>query len=112
MMGGMGGFGGGGTTAWESFTHFDSGDKESVEGTYQFFEASSKFGIENGLGTMERMYSISRRDDGYGVSKEDQEKKASSSPQPLVYEYQWKIRELLDPNHLGDAYYVTLEPDK
>jgi hypothetical protein len=110
MMGSMGGFGGGGITAWESFTHFDSGDKESVKGTHQYFEVSSNFGMENGLGAMERMYSISRRDDGYGLSKEEQEKKASAFPQPLVYEYQWKIREFLDPNHLGDAYYVTLEP--
>ncbi len=58
---------------------------------------------------MERMYAISRRDDGYGLTKEEQEKKAAASPQPLVYEYQWKIREFLDPNYTGDAYYVTLE---
>ena len=36
----------------------------------------------------------------------------SAFAQPLVFEYQWKIREFLDPNHLGDAYYVTLEPKK
>jgi hypothetical protein len=112
MMGGMGGIGGGGVTNWELFYHFDSADAKSVTDTHEYFEQSSKFGKENGLGMMERMYSISRRDDGYGRSKEDQEKRASASVQPLVYQYQWKIRELLDPNHLGDAYYVTLEPGK
>lgn len=110
MMGGMGGIGGGGLTAWENFTHFDSHDRASVTDTYTYLEASSKFGRANGLGAMERMYSISRRDDGYGLTQEEQEKKLSASIQPLVYEYQWKIREFLNPNHLGDAYYVTLEP--
>jgi hypothetical protein len=110
MMGGMGGIGGGGLTAWENFTHFDSHSKKSVEDTHEYFDHTSKFGRETGLGAMERMYSISRQDNGYATTKEDQEKMASASAQPLIFEYQWKIRELLDPKHLGDAYYVTLEP--
>jgi len=110
MMGGMGGIGGGGTTAWENFTHFDSHDKESVEVTHEYFELSSEYGRKTGLGAMERMYAISRHDNGYGLSKEEQEAKLAGSPQPLPYEYQWMIREFLDPNHLGDAYYVTMEP--
>jgi hypothetical protein len=110
MMGAMGGIGGGGLTAWENFTHFDSHDRESVTTTHEYFELSSKFGIKNGLGAMERMYSISRHDNGLALTKEEQEKKLSASTQPLVYQYQWKIREILNPNHLGDAYYLTLEP--
>jgi len=110
MMGGMSGIGGGGSTSWENFTHYDSGDEESVKGTYDYFQVSSKFGMENGLGSMERMCSMFRRDDGYAQSKEEQERMLSASSQPLVYEYQWKIREVLNPNHLGDAYYMTLEP--
>ncbi len=112
MMGGMGGIGGGGVTAWENFYHFDSHDRRSVTETHDYFELSSKFGREHGLGAMERMYAISRRDDGYGLTKEEQEKKASAVAQPLGYEYQWKIRQFLNPNHLGDSYYVTLEPKK
>jgi hypothetical protein len=111
MMGGVGAIGGGGLTGWENFTHFDPHDPKSVKGTYEFFEVSSKFGKQNGLGAMERMYTISRRDDGYGLTKEEQEKKAADA-NPLVYQYQWKFREFLDPNHLGDSYYVTLEPKK
>ena len=61
---------------------------------------------------MERMYAISRRDDGFGLTKEEQEKKPQPSIQPLAFEYQWKIREFLNPNRLGDAYYMTLEPKK
>ncbi len=99
-------------TAWENFTHFDSHDPRSVAETHEYFEQSSKYGREKGLGAMERMYAISRRDDGYGLTKEEQEKKASGFVQPLAFEYQWKIREFLNPNHLGDTYYVTLEPKK
>lgn len=110
MMGGMGGFGGGGVTAWENFTHFDSHEGDSVQGTYDFFEATSKYGIAHGLGAMERMYAASRRDDAYARTKEEQEERLSRMSQPLAYEYQWKIREVLNPNHLGDAYYMTLEP--
>jgi hypothetical protein len=110
MMGGIGGIGGGGATAWENFTHFDSHSGESVKGTFEFFEATSKYGIKHGLGAMERMYEMSRRNDGYARSKEEQEARLSSMRQPLAYEYQWKIRELVDPKHLGDAYYMTLEP--
>jgi len=110
MMGGIGGIGGGGATAWENFTHFDSHSAESVAGTHEFFESTSKYGIQHGLGAMERMYAMSRRDDGYARSKEEQETSLARMTQPLAYQYQWKIRELVDPKHLGDAYYMTLEP--
>jgi hypothetical protein len=68
--------------------------------------------MEHGLGAMERMYAMCRQDDGYARTKEDQEARLSRMSQPLVYEYQWKFREVLDPNYLGDAYYMTLEPKK
>lgn len=112
MMGGMAGIGGGGFTTWENFTHYDSGDRDSTQGTYDFFKATSKYGMEKGLGAMEAMYAISRGDDGYARPKAEQEKMLSAMPQHLAYEYQWKIREVLDPNHLGDAYYMTLEPGR
>jgi hypothetical protein len=112
MMGGMGGIGGGGVTAWENFTHFDSHSAESVAGTFEFFENTSEYGIEHGLGAMERMYAMSRRNDGYARTKEEQEEWLAGMRQPSVYEYQWRIREVLDPDHLGDAYYMTLEPKK
>jgi hypothetical protein len=111
MMGGMAGIGGGGFTTWENFTHYDSHDKDSVQGTYDFFEATSRYGMANGLGAMERMYAASRRDDGYARTKEEQKKMLSAMAQPLAFEYQWKIREVIDPNHLGDAYYMTIEPE-
>jgi hypothetical protein len=111
-MGGMAGIGGGGLTAWENFTHFDSHDAKSVKETHDYFDNTSKFGLTNGLGAMERMYSMCRRDDGLALTQEEQAKRLSASAQPLAFEYQWKIREFLNPKHLGDAYYMTLEPKK
>jgi hypothetical protein len=110
MMGGMGGIGGGGVTAWENFTHFDSASADSVAKTHDYFDAAANYGKQNGLGAMQKMYAISRQDNGYRQTKETHEKMASASPQPVVFEYQWKIRNFLDPNNLGDAYYTTLKP--
>lgn len=112
MMGGMGGIGGGGQTAWENFVHFDSHQRESVEGTYEFFNAKAEITKKYGLGAMERMYAISRRDDGYGRTQEEQDKMLEGSPVALAYEYQWKIRSFLDPNLMGDSYYVAKTPAK
>ena len=81
-----------------------------MQGTYDFFENTSKYGMANGLGAMERMYAVCRRDDGYARSQEEQNQRFSGMSQPLAYQYQWKIREALDPKRLGDAYYMTLEP--
>ena len=43
MMGGIGGMGGGGSIAWENFAHFDPHDRESTEGTLEFFNAASQY---------------------------------------------------------------------
>jgi len=36
----------------------------------------------------------------------------SATPQPAVFYYQRKIKEAIDPNNLGDAYYLTLKEPK
>jgi hypothetical protein len=55
MMGGIATIGGGATVVWENFTCFDPYDKESTEGTFEFFEATSKHGVQRGWGSgMER----------------------------------------------------------
>jgi glycolate oxidase len=107
------GQGGGGGAQWEFFNHFDSHDRESTEGTCAFFDATASLSREKGWGAdMGRYCSDARGPDGYGLSKEQQEAILSRSPNPLLWNYQWKVREALDPNHLGDSYYRTLEPVK
>jgi glycolate oxidase len=109
-MGGLACIGGGGLCGWENFVHFDPKDRESVGGVFDFFEATTKFGAERELGSgMERMNAASRGDDGKTTPEEVRERMLLASPQPSVFYYQQKIKEVLDPNDLGDAYYLTLK---
>jgi hypothetical protein len=108
MMGGIGGFGGGGHAMWENFTHFDPHDKESTEGTLEFFGATSEFGKQKGWGPgMEKMNDYARWTDGRTTPKEIREKLLSGGGE--AFRYQRKFKEAFDPNALGDGYYRTLD---
>jgi glycolate oxidase len=109
MMGGIGGMGGGGMAMWENFTHFDPHNKESTEGTLEFFNAASQYGIEKGWGPgMEKMNAYARGPDGRSTPKEMREKMFLASAQPHAFRYQRRIKETFNPNDLGDVYYRTL----
>jgi hypothetical protein len=111
MMGGIATIGGGATVVWENFTCFDPYDKESTDGTYEFFEATSRHGISRGWGSgMERSNAASRGLDGRTTPKEVRNKMLSGPKAAPIYRYQTKIKEAFDPNNLGDQYYLTLEP--
>jgi glycolate oxidase len=111
MMGQIAGnMGGGGGVAWENFTCFDPHDKESTEGTWKFFEASSAYGVKRGWGRgMERAQAVARGGDGRATPKEERKRIFFSSPQPSAFHYQWKVKQAFDPNNLGDEYYQTLD---
>jgi glycolate oxidase len=109
-MGPIGGTGGGGTVNWECFVCFDPHDKKSTEGTCKFFEATSKLGLEKGWGIgMERMNLAARGSDGRAVPKEERDRMHLAEKQPAMFNYQWQIKQALDPNNLGDEYYATLD---
>ena len=108
-MGGVATIGGGATIVWENFTCWDPYDKESTNGAWDFFEASSKYGVNRHWGGgMERSNANVRADDGFETPKEVRDKMLLASPQPEVYHYQRKIKETFNPNDLGDACYITL----
>ncbi|MGD0487056.1 MAG: FAD-binding oxidoreductase [Syntrophorhabdales bacterium] len=108
-MGGIGGMGGGGSVGIESFVHFDPHDKFSTEGTFEYYEAVVKYERENGLPPgLQRLNGLSRGSDGREFSKEVRKEILSAHPQSAVFRYQTKIREIFNPNDLGDAYYVTI----
>ncbi len=109
-MGGLGGIGGGGGTGMENFVHFDPHSQESTEGVYEYFDASAKFAADRGLPPgIERLNTLCRWSDGKETPKEIREKALGSTRQPAVFHYQRKIREIFNPNDLGDAYYFTLD---
>jgi hypothetical protein len=110
MMGGVATIGGGATVVWENFTCFDPYSKQSTNGTWEFFEATSKYGVSRKWGAgMERTNAVSRGSDGRTTTKEERDRILLSNRQPSTFRYQRKIREAFDPNNLGDAYYQTLE---
>ncbi|MEJ2549843.1 MAG: FAD-binding oxidoreductase [Anaerolineales bacterium] len=110
MMGPIGGQGGGGTCLWENFTCFDPYDKFSTDGTLEFFDACTEFGLEKGWGVgMEKWNAQARGPDGKTPPKEVRDKIHLSNPQPSAFRYQHRIREIFNPNDLGDAYYETLD---
>lgn len=110
FMGPIGGQGGGGSGLWENFTCFDSHDRSSTEGTLDFFRAASAYGAERGWGPgMEAWNAACRGADGYATPKAERDAMHLATPQPDGWRYQARIRETLNPNDLGDAYYETLE---
>jgi len=111
MMGGVGGMGGGGLAMWENFAHFDPHNKESTEGTLEFFDATSAYGLSRGWGPgMEKMNAYARHTTGRTTPYEIR-KKYLSGGQAQGSRYQRKIKEVFNPNDLGDAYYKTLNDD-
>ena len=115
-MGGLSSLGGaGGPMLWEFFAHFDGMDPKSVEGTRKFIaEQSSRFQAENKLGP-EFCYNCAaqRKPDAHGFSQEEHNEMFVNAPQPYPMVYQWKIRELFNPNHetVSGSYYQTLDPE-
>jgi hypothetical protein len=109
MMGTVGGLGGGGMVSWENFVHFDPHDKESVEGTYDFFDASLKYNSERKLpAERSRMNAPSRGTDGKTRPKEEREKMLSSPRTAHIFRYQGKIKAVFDPKDTGDTHYLYL----
>ncbi|MDR1571152.1 MAG: FAD-binding oxidoreductase [Clostridiales Family XIII bacterium] len=111
-MGSMSGIGGGGTTGWEFFVHFDAYDKDSIRGTKEFIDDSQRWMLSKGLGAdMGRWNADARREDGYDYTQEEHDAIYKNLPQPAIFEYQWKVREAFNPRHLTGSYYRTKTPE-
>ena len=109
-MGGVGGLGGGGMTGLENFVHFDPHSKESTDGVREYFNAAMALGAEMKIGHgIESTNVLCRGSDGKELPKEKLNEALLASPQPAVFRYQQKIKEAINPNDLGDAYYTTLD---
>jgi hypothetical protein len=110
-MGSVSGIGGGGTTGWEFFVHFDGFDKESIYDSNAHIEETTAWMKEKGLGVdFGRWNADARRPDSYNYTQEEHDAFYEKLPQPSMAIYQWKIRESFNPNHLTGSYYKTLTP--
>ncbi|WP_005038311.1 FAD-binding oxidoreductase [Holophaga foetida] len=112
-MGSLSIIGGGGAMGWEFFVNFDAYDKASIQGTNDFIDETQKWMTSKGLGVdMGRWNQDIRRKDGLNFTQEEHDAMYVNAAQPLVFAYQWKVREAVNPNHLGGSYYRTLTPSK
>ena len=103
--------GGGSTTGWEFFTHFDAHEKRTIKGVFDFFDATQAWMNEKNLGVdMGRWNESARHPSGYSYTQEQQNEMFSKLPQPGVAIYQYKVREVFNPNNLSGSYYRTLDP--
>ena len=112
-MGSVSGLGGGGTTMWEFFVHFDAFDPESIAGANELVDWSQNWMNEKGLGPdFCRINADARRTDGYNYSQEEHDTFYKNLPQPSMATYPWKIREAFNPNNLTGSYYKTMTPQE
>jgi len=58
---------------------------------------------------MEKWNAQARGPDGVTPPKAVRDKIHLSHPQPSAFRFQHRIREIFNPNDLGDAYYETLD---
>ena len=110
-MGSVSLIGGGGMAGWEFFVNFDAYDKSSIVSTKEHIDETQKWMFAKGLGVdMGRWNEGLRRPDSYGASQEEHDEMHAGLPQPLVAEYQWKVREAFNPGNLTGSYYRTKVP--
>ena len=113
-MGSLGGHGGGGgPMGWEFFSHFDPHDPESIKGTAEYHDRGPlPFMKKHGLGVeMGHSNANCRKPDGYAFTQEEHNAKLAALPGTNPFIYQWYVREYMNPNHLGDSYYETCDPE-
>ena len=107
-MGSGSSIGGGGRTALEQMVSYDPADKESVKAVVKHMHDASKDAIEHGFPPGKEGLYIRM-----AMTDEQLHQQYTKSSQPIVFHLQRKIKELLDPNDIGDRMYAWLpEPKK
>ena len=106
-MGPIGGQGGGGVTGWEDFVFYDPQDPDSVKAAMEVSDEGDKLKAEKGRPPGGMLLGLAR---GTHADEEIRAKKLSKSPE---YNWQRKLKEVLDPNGVGSGnYFWGAEPSK
>ena len=106
MMGPIARMGGGGTFSLEQFTAYDPAGKESVQAVVQYIHESAALARENSFPTgFDEMAALRMK----GVS--GGQEYLDNLPDTRTFEWQWKIRQMLDPNDVGErGLYLMVKP--
>jgi len=107
MMGPASGVGGGGLTGFEQFVHYDPADKESVKAIVEHLHNAKTDATSHGFppGKEDLYLKI-------GMTDDQLHQQYVNSGQPIVFHLQQKIKELLDPNSIGDRLYSCLPAEE
>ena len=104
-MGPIGGQGGGGVTGWEDFVFYDPYDPDSAKAAAEVSDEGDRLKAQLGRPPGGMLLGLAR---ATHADVEVRAKKLSKSPE---YQWQRKLKELLDPNEVGSGnYFWGAEP--
>lgn len=108
MMGPITRLGGGGTFSLEQFTAYDPTNVESVKAVVQYIEESAAVSREHSFPTgMDEIVALKMKGIGGAQTYLD------NLPDTRMFEWQFKIRQMLDPNDVGEkGAYLMVKPKK
>jgi len=105
LMGAIGSMGGGGHFGLEQFTLFDVHDYEAVNKIREYTEEAAQVARETGLGRgIEGTLDVNPT-----VPEEELQSALAKTPHAAAFHWQWKVKQMLDPNDTGDKIYLTLK---
>ncbi len=109
MMGPVSSLGGGGCTHFEGAWYYERTDIESAKASAAareaMVEASVEVGMPQALGGANGQPLVKE-----GLSKVERQADLAARPQPARFHWQWKIKQMLDPNDAGESQtYPALE---
>ena len=98
-MGGMAGLGGGGIPGFENFIFYDPADAESIKAAEACRIDAGCTAAEVGAGGWSFTY----------IEEQRAKSQLAEMVNPIIFRYQRKIKEALDPNEVGDGTYQYLD---
>ena len=108
MMGCVSGTGITSYSVFEQFLHYDPHDKESVKATFAFCDDASRAALEKGW-PVGMEFNVTEG----GLTREQHQETYAKHPSAVVFRFQRKIQEALDPNDTGQGvFYQTLDEQK
>ena len=104
LMGPMSDIGGGGICALEQFCHYARADMKSVESAREFCSDARQLAGKLGIGRG------NEGDGTEGLTQEQLKERLARAPQPDKFYWQWRIKQIVDPNDTADSKgYPTLD---
>lgn len=107
LMGCGSGLSGGGALGFEQFVSYDPADNESNAAAIKHMEDAVKDAVSIGYPPGKEYIYLQ-----VGWSDEQIHEGLRKMKQPKVFQYQARIKEIFDPNNIGDRMYTTLPVEK